>query len=136
MKQTKKYERARNARIIAEPARARLGFMSRHADELARYPLDKVVGFENEGYILHTMPANQLGIHARPAADIAESTSRYDCDVSAKVNGEVVSAKSTIGIMTLGCDYGRDIYFYAKGADAEPCLSNLLALFAGKFGEQ
>ena len=78
---------------------------------------------------------NQLGIHARPAAQFAKITSRYDADVIVEYNGNTVSGKSTLGLLTLAAWAGAVIKVTAEGPDAEEVLDELQALVEGKFGE-
>lgn len=78
---------------------------------------------------------NQLGIHARPAALIVKTSSRFACDITIEKDGSVVSAKSIMGLMTLEASLGSKLRVTATGEDAEQAVDELRALFESRFGE-
>jgi phosphocarrier protein FPr len=81
---------------------------------------------------------NEIGLHARPAALVAELASRYDADlrISKEVGGPgPVSAKSLTGLMTLVARKGDELIATASGPQAEEALSALQELARGGFGE-
>lgn len=78
---------------------------------------------------------NQYGIHARPAALFVKTASRYDCDILVEKDGNQVSGKSIMGIMTLEASFGSILKVTADGPDAEEALDELQALVDGKFDE-
>ncbi len=78
---------------------------------------------------------NQYGIHARPAALFVKSASRFDSDVFVEKDGNRVSGKSIMGMMTLEASFGSRITVIIEGADAEAAMAELQALIEGKFGE-
>ena len=79
---------------------------------------------------------NQYGIHARPAAMIVKTASRFDADVQFEKDGNAVSGKSIMGLMTLEASRGTRIRAIVTGDDAEPLLDELRALFERKFDEE
>jgi phosphocarrier protein HPr len=78
---------------------------------------------------------NQYGIHARPAALFVKTASRYDCDIMVEKDGNEVSGKSIMGLMTLEASFGTTLKVTAEGADSEEALDELQALIDGKFDE-
>ena len=78
---------------------------------------------------------NQYGIHARPAALFVKTASRYDCDITVEKDGNAVSGKSIMGLMTLEASFGTILKVTAEGPDAEEALDELAALVDGKFDE-
>ncbi len=78
---------------------------------------------------------NQYGIHARPAALFVKTASRYDCDITVEKDGNAVSGKSIMGLMTLEASFGTVLKVSADGPDAEEALDELQALIDGKFDE-
>ena len=78
---------------------------------------------------------NQYGIHARPAALFVKAASRYDSDVFVEKDGNRVSGKSIMGMMTLEASMGSKIVVLIEGPDAEAAMAELQALIEGKFGE-
>jgi len=79
---------------------------------------------------------NQYGIHARPAAMIVKTASRFDADVQLDKDGNRVSGKSIMGLMTLEASRGSRITVTVSGDDAEQLLDELRALFERKFDEE
>jgi phosphocarrier protein HPr len=78
---------------------------------------------------------NQLGLHARPAALFVKTASRYESDVTVDKDGNSVSGKSIMGLMTLEAGLGSILRVTAQGPDAEQVLDELEALVAQKFYE-
>lgn len=78
---------------------------------------------------------NELGIHARPAGMLANTASRFACDIKLEKDGMEVNAKSIMGIMTLAAGSGSVITVTAKGKDEAEAVKALEALFARKFDE-
>ena len=78
---------------------------------------------------------NQYGIHARPAAMFVKTATRYDADVQVEKNGNSVSGKSIMGLMTLEASRGSVLKVTADGPDAEFVLDELQELIERKFNE-
>ncbi|HBA60963.1 MAG TPA: phosphocarrier protein HPr [Elusimicrobia bacterium] len=78
---------------------------------------------------------NELGIHARPAGMLANTASRFACDIKLLKDGMEVNAKSIMGIMTLAAGCGSVIEVTAKGKDEAEAIKALQELFANKFEE-
>ncbi|MCU0573893.1 MAG: HPr family phosphocarrier protein [Syntrophobacteraceae bacterium] len=79
--------------------------------------------------------ANQLGIHARVAAQIVKIAAQYDADVSISKSGNTVNGKNLLDLLTLVCPKGSKVVVSARGPDAAEALAALAALFQTKFGE-
>lgn len=78
---------------------------------------------------------NQLGIHARPAALFVKTTSGFESDVTVEKDGNKVSGKSIMGLMTLEAGRGSKLIITAQGLDAEEVLDALERLVQRKFEE-
>ena len=78
---------------------------------------------------------NQNGVHARPAALFVKTAARFDSDVMVEKDGNRVSGKSIMGMMTLEASMGSKIVVLIEGPDAEAAMAELQALIEGKFGE-
>jgi|TARA_B100001564_G_scaffold131863_1_gene110477 phosphotransferase system HPr (HPr) family protein len=78
---------------------------------------------------------NEYGIHARPAALIVKEAARYTAEIYIEKNGNKVSCKSIMGLMTIEGFPGSWVTITAKGSDAEDALDSLEALFVAKFNE-
>jgi phosphocarrier protein len=93
-------------------------------------------GIQNESGLSREFEIlNQYGIHARPAAMIVKTASRFDADVFVEKDGNRVSAKSIMGLMTLEASRGTRLVVSVCGDDAEQLLDELEQLFASKFDE-
>ncbi len=78
---------------------------------------------------------NQYGIHARPAALFVKAASRFDSDVFVEKDGNRVSGKSIMGMMTLEASFESRIMLIIEGPDAEAAMAELQVLIESKFGE-
>lgn len=76
---------------------------------------------------------NKYGMHVRPAGLFAKLASRYDCDVDVEKDGNVVSGKSIMALMTLEAVCGTVLKVSATGAQAKEALDELEALVGRKF---
>lgn len=78
---------------------------------------------------------NPLGIHARPAALIAEASAGADVRLRRLPDGPEAAAASLSRLLVLGARQGDEIELSASGDDAEQVLARLAALFHDGFGE-
>ncbi len=76
---------------------------------------------------------NKYGMHVRPAGLFAKTASRYDADVEVEKDGNVVSGKSIMALMTLEATCGTVLKVTASGAQAAEALDELEALVGRKF---
>ena len=79
---------------------------------------------------------NKLGLHARAAAKIVQTSTQYQSRIRIIKNGREADAKSMLDIMTLSCPQGTRIELRAEGKDAAEALAALAVLFENKFGEE
>jgi phosphocarrier protein HPr len=79
---------------------------------------------------------NAHGIHARPAAEIVKTAARFTSDIKLEKDGLEVNGKSIMGVMMLAAECGSEVIIRIDGADAEAAADAIVALIAGKFGEQ
>lgn len=68
---------------------------------------------------------NHYGIHARPAALFVKAASQFDADIDVEKDGNVVSGKSIMGLMTLEAGPGSILRVTAEGPDSEAALDHL-----------
>lgn len=76
---------------------------------------------------------NKYGMHVRPAGLFAKLASNFDCEVEVEKDGNVVSGKSIMALMTLEAVSGTVLKVTAEGDDAEEALEELAALVERKF---
>ncbi len=79
--------------------------------------------------------ANRLGLHARAAAKLTQTASRFRSDVWIARNGRRVNAKSIMGVMMLAAGVGATVEVETDGPDAEEAIEAIERLFGEKFGE-
>jgi phosphocarrier protein HPr len=79
---------------------------------------------------------NRLGLHARPAALLVETASRYDADVQVIKNGNTINAKSIMGVLMLAAEKGSELTFRAKGIQEKEALEAISKLLDDKFHEE
>ncbi len=75
------------------------------------------------------------GIHARPAARIAECARGFDAEVALVSGPRRASAKSPVGVMSLAIRHGDRISVAGKGVDADAAIAAIAALIEGGMGE-
>jgi phosphocarrier protein len=76
---------------------------------------------------------NKYGMHVRPAGLFAKTASRFDADVEVEKDGNAVSGKSIMALMTLEATCGTVLKVTASGPQAVEVLDELEALVARKF---
>lgn len=76
---------------------------------------------------------NRYGMHVRPAGLFAKTASKYDADVEVEKDGNVVSGKSIMALMTLEAVCGSVLKVSASGPQAQEALDDLAALVGRKF---
>ncbi|MCA1809576.1 MAG: HPr family phosphocarrier protein [Kiritimatiellia bacterium] len=79
---------------------------------------------------------NQYGMHARPAAMLVKTASRFQADITICKGDVKVSGKSIMGLMTLEAGFGSRVKLTAEGVDAGPALDAIQELFERKFYEE
>ena len=78
---------------------------------------------------------NELGLHARAAAQLVQITNKYPCDVQLECEGQVVNGKSIMCVLMLAAAQGMRVKISCVGGQAQQCLDELARLIANRFGE-
>ena len=76
---------------------------------------------------------NKYGLHVRPAGLFAKIASRYDADVQVEKDGNTVSGKSIMALMTLEAVNGSVLKVTADGPQSKEVLDDLEGLIGRKF---
>ena len=76
---------------------------------------------------------NKYGMHVRPAGLFAKVASRFDAEIDVEKDGNVVSGKSIMALMTLEATCGTVLKVSASGPQAQEALEELEALVNRKF---
>lgn len=80
--------------------------------------------------------ANRAGIHARPAALIAQTANRYDSEILIEKDGTEVNAKSIMGVIGMAAGYNTSLTISASGSNENDALAAIVQLFETKFEEE
>ena len=78
---------------------------------------------------------NKLGLHARAAAKLVHTASRFKADVKVRKGEEEVDGKSILGILLLAAGRGSTIRVKADGEDERDALDAVEKLIEQKFDE-
>jgi phosphocarrier protein len=78
---------------------------------------------------------NELGLHARAAAQFVQTANKFKAHVTVAKDGEEVNGKSILSLMMLAAPIGSEIEITTEGDDATELLQSLLDLIENKFGE-
>ncbi len=79
---------------------------------------------------------NRAGIHARPAAIIAQTANHFSCEVFLSRDDTTVNAKSIMGVITMAAGYNTVLTLRTEGADEKEASETIAALFESKFEEE
>ncbi len=71
---------------------------------------------------------NQLGLHARPAAEFVRAVQTFKAEVRIRKGDEDFSAASIIEVLMANLDCGTRLVLEATGPDAEQALERLSEL--------
>ena len=78
---------------------------------------------------------NKLGLHARAAAKLVHTASRFKADIKVRKGDEEVDGKSILGILLLAAGRGSMITLKANGEDERDALDAVENLIDAKFDE-
>ena len=67
------------------------------------------------------------GLHARPAALLAQRAKTFGAQASLSAHGRTANARSVVAIMALGVRQGDELSIQARGADAPQSVASLVA---------
>jgi|ERR1051326_1974653 phosphocarrier protein len=68
---------------------------------------------------------NELGLHARPAAEFVRVANKFRSDITLIKGGRRFSASSLIDVLRANLDRGSTAMLEARGADAEAAIARL-----------
>ncbi len=66
-----------------------------------------------------------VGIHTRPAGQLAALAKTFSSTATVSGNGKTVSAKKMIALMSLGIKSGQTVEITCEGEDEEACSTAL-----------
>ncbi len=79
---------------------------------------------------------NAQGLHVRPSAMVAKAAISFLSNITITRGTDVVNARSSVALTTLGAGIGTRLTIRAEGPDADAAVNAVAALFRGKFGEE
>jgi phosphocarrier protein HPr len=79
---------------------------------------------------------NMLGIHARPAALIAQTASKFKADIRLEKEDVSANAVSIMNVMMLAAAYESKLIIKANGPEEKEAVEALTVLFNSKFNEE
>ena len=78
---------------------------------------------------------NKMGIHARPAADIAKLVGKHNSHVTIATATKKANGKSLLMLTTLGAKNGTEVTLTVSGEDEEEVFTQLDDMFKNHFYE-
>jgi len=79
---------------------------------------------------------NNVGLHARPATFFIQRANEFKCSIWVEKDSRRVSAKSLLGVLSLGVATGDSILVFAEGEDEDAAVAGLQELVNSNFGER
>ena len=79
---------------------------------------------------------NPTGMHARPAAVLANLAKKYQSDVRLRLGDKTANVRSVVGLMGLSINNGDTVYLEANGPDAAAALNELTEALRSGLGEE
>jgi len=79
---------------------------------------------------------NKLGLHARPAALLAQEAGRFKSEIFISKDGMEVNAKSIMGIMMIAAEHGSRVSITVTGPDESDAFEAIKSIFEKIFGEE
>ena len=79
---------------------------------------------------------NQLGLHARPAAQLVKVAAKFKSDVFIALGEHEVNGKSIMGVMMLAAAQGSQLTIITQGEDEEETMEAIIELIEAKFHEE
>ncbi|GCE20264.1 HPr family phosphocarrier protein [Dictyobacter kobayashii] len=79
---------------------------------------------------------NEVGLHARPAAQFVKLAKRFNSKVTVTYNGKIVDAKSLVRLLSIGAGKDAEIEITTDGIDEQEAASSLVGLIQNNFIEK
>ena len=86
-------------------------------------------------YVKEVTVENQVGLHARPATFFIQKANEYKSSYWVEKEERRVSAKSLLGVLSLGIVGGTTIRIIAGGTDEQAAVDGLVKLVDSGFSE-
>jgi phosphocarrier protein HPr len=86
--------------------------------------------------VRHLVISNRRGLHARAAAKLVTTAEQFGASIDVVKDGQIVSARSIMGLMMLGAGQGSKIMVSAEGWDAKEAIDAVASLIEAGFHEE
>lgn len=86
-------------------------------------------------YSKEVVVQNQVGLHARPATFFIQKANEFKSTIWIEKDERRVSAKSLLGVLSLGITRGINVTLIAEGPDEEEAVNQLVDLINSNFDE-
>jgi phosphocarrier protein HPr len=78
---------------------------------------------------------NRAGIHARPAALLVQTATKFISRIYIEKDHERINGKSIMGVISLGATYQTTLKIIADGEDENTAIEAIVRLFETRFEE-
>ena len=78
---------------------------------------------------------DELGLHMRPASELAKMAATYGSNIKILFNGKEFDCKSVMFLMTACIKYNSEIELVCEGPDEEKALAELSEFIESGMGE-
>ena len=106
--------------------------MNEHLSETIEQPRETATA-QGAAQSVSVCVLNDQGLHARPAARLAQEAQQFDADIRLVLQDVQVDAKSILDILTLAAGQGTVLELRAQGPDAHQALNRLSKMFKARF---
>ena len=87
-------------------------------------------------YSKEVVVKNQVGLHARPATYFIQKANEFKSTIWIEKEERQVSAKSLLGVLSMGIVRGTTVNIKAEGIDEEAAVNSLVELINSNFEDQ
>ena len=78
---------------------------------------------------------NKLGLHARPAALLVTTATKFESQLFISKDSIRVNGKSIMGVMMLAAEMGTELILEVDGPDEIEAMAEILKILESGFGE-
>ena len=78
---------------------------------------------------------NEVGLHARPATFFIQKANSFKSSIWIQKDDRRISAKSLLGVLSMGITAGTTITIIADGVDEEEAVNSLVKLVESGFAD-
>jgi len=79
---------------------------------------------------------NKMGLHARPAAVLAQTAGKFKSSVTVEKDGKRASARNALDLLSLAVERGAVVTVEIEGSDEKEAMQAFEELISDRFGEK